>query len=184
MLKPLFAISLALALAACTGTVIGGGTPYAGYDRDTVSHIASRGPIPIRTVGRLGDLTPLGTAEVVSERFRLPGDFTPATFSVATAAQTRDGFHLTFVFDPEQTPDVRAVCGPDAGSIPTATKPDRTRVVAAYCYRDEALNRVSARTPIAAPGTPAFGAFLDSIALALFPVSEPGLNLDKRRRSN
>jgi len=171
-------------LAACTGTVIGGGTPYAGYDRNTVSFIASRGPIPVRTVGRAGNLTPLGTVRAVTERFRLPGDFVPATFVEASEEQRRGGFHLTFVFDPAETPDVRVVCGADAASIPTAPVAGEMRVVAAYCYRDEALNRVNARAPVLEPESAAFGTLLDEIALALFPVGDPNLNLDKRRRWN
>ncbi len=54
------------------------------------------------------------------------------------------GFHLTFVFDPERTPDVRTVCGPDPASIPTRAEVGKMRVVVGYCYRDEALNRVNA----------------------------------------
>ncbi len=176
-------VVLALGLSACTGTVVGGGTPYAGYDRDTVNYLVSRGPIRVRTVGQAGDLTPLGTLQAVTERFRLPGEFAPATFTEATDEQARDGFHVTFVFNPAVNPDVRRVCGSDPGAIATRPEAGELRVVAAYCYRDEALNRVNARTPTVDPKSSEFGAFLDSVSLALFPVREPGINIDKRRRS-
>lgn len=182
MSKFILAGLVTLALAGCTGTIIGGGTPYGGYDRDTVSFIAARGPIPVRTVGHVGDLSAQDTLRAVTARFRLPGDFPPATFEAATEAQRLDGFHLTFVFDPERTPDVRTVCGPDPASIPTRAEVGKMRVVVGYCYRDEALNRVNARTPPVDPATPAFGAVLDQISMALFPVRDPNLNLDKRRR--
>ncbi len=46
MSKFILAGLVTLALAGCTGTIIGGGTPYGGYDRDTVSFIAAWGADP------------------------------------------------------------------------------------------------------------------------------------------
>ena len=177
--------ALSLTLAACTGmTVVGGGFPYGSYSRDTVNYLAAQGPLAVRTVGTVGDMPAPATADAIVARFRLPGEFTPATFAVATPEQVARGYHLTFVINPDATPDVLTVCGPEAGAIPTHAAGAEMRIVAAYCYRDEALNRVIARAPAAAPDSAAFGALLDRVGLALFPYRDPSVNEGKRRRES
>ncbi|NQV81885.1 MAG: hypothetical protein HQ495_15115 [Alphaproteobacteria bacterium] len=174
--------AVALALAGCTGTVVGGGFPSGSYNRDTVTYLAVTGPIPVRTIGNPYGGTQEALTQAVAEQFHLPGGFTPATFAPATPEATKKSYHLTFVFNPESPPDVRDVCGGEADQIPLKVAPGTLRIVAAYCYRDEAINRVSARAPATGPGSVAFATLLDQISLSLFPPSNPNIDPFWRRR--
>lgn len=174
--------ALALALAACSDTVVGGGFPSGSYNRDTLTYLAVSGPVPVRTVGNPFSGTQEALTQAVADRFSLPGWFTPATFAPAAPDAPKKGYHVTFVFNPAAQPDVRDVCGDVPDQIPLQIEPGRLRVVAAYCYRDEAINRVSARAPLAEPGSAAFGALLDAIGFSLFPDPGPTFNPFPRRR--
>ena len=174
--------ALGLTLAACSDIVVGGGFPAGSYNRDTITYLAVHGPIPVRTVGNPYDEPQAALTEAVADRFSLPGWFPAATFAPATPEATAMGYHVTFVFNPAVPPDMREVCGAAPDLIPLTVEPGTMRLVAAYCYRGEALNRVSARGPAVEPGSAEFGAMLDEISFALFPDPGPNFWLPSLRR--
>jgi hypothetical protein len=167
------ALALCALLPACgrAGSTIHGEQLQTFYHPALVSYVARDGHMPLAVYGepfRAGG----GAAAQLQRELRLPGGLAAVPFAATPAAQAGEGGRVVLVFDPAARVGGDAICRlRDAPPGPSGAE---LRVLAAFCYGDEAASEI--RMTTARPSSaadPAFRQAMQTMLARLLPLRAP-----------
>lgn len=176
---PLLLLVIALTLGACAGSfVTAQGREYRPGMPETFDIAAARGEMPTVVIGDPfpGSKTALDRAVVEALEYHYHG--APTRFAIHTTAGPRIRHRLVLMFDPPKALQAAALCG-DTGALPTPVADGASRVLVAFCERDDIYMEATAAGPApTSPGDPALGAMIGAAMEVLLPSVDPFEDLD------
>ena len=177
------ALSVAgIMLAACGGGALKVRPPYVGsYDPGMLQYAVSKGAILTEVVGNPFDASKEEVDAAVTRSMTGATFGRMARFTTKVSPDNNSPYRVVVLLDPALGAQANRLCS-DPGQ-PTAASSDRTRAMAAFCSSDTAITSIAGSTAKAQGiGDPAFGELIQRMTMDLFPIQDPGINHEGRRR--
>jgi hypothetical protein len=104
-----------------------------------------------------------------------------ASFTTKVSPDNNSPYRVVVLLDPALRAQANRLCSDP--NQPTAASADRIRAMAAFCSSDTAITSISGSTAKAQEtGDPAFSELIQRMTMDLFPIQDPGINHEGRRR--
>ena len=169
-------------LAACSADTVKVQPTYVGsYDPGMLQYAVSKGAILTEVVGNPFDV-PQEEVDAAVIRSMTGATFgRMARFTTKVSPDNNSPYRVVVLLDPAPRAQANRLCSNP--NQPTAASTDRIRAMAAFCSSDREITSISGSTAKAQEtGDPAFSELIQRMTMDLFPIQDPGINHEGRRR--